>query len=146
MTSSQESLQNLLKIGQLKAEPPGQDEFNGLVTAAANRLGDAENPALSPDSRFSLSYEAAHGLALAALRWHGYRSENRYMVFQALPHTLSFSTARWRFLDNCHHKRNAVLYDGDLIDDEPLIKELIIVAKELLSAVSALGPIENRID
>ena len=80
MPSNQESLQNLLKIGQLKAEPPSQSEFNGLVKAAANRLRDAENPANSADSRFTLSYDAAHSLALAALRWHGYRTENRYMV------------------------------------------------------------------
>lgn len=72
MTSNQESLQNLLKIGQLKAEPPDQNEFNGLVAAAVNRLRDSGNPALSPDSRFSLSYDAAHSLSLAALRWHGY--------------------------------------------------------------------------
>jgi hypothetical protein len=143
MTSSQQSLLNLLKIGKLKAEPPGQNELNGLVTAAERRLRDAENPALSPDSRFSLGYDAAHSLALAALRWHGYRTENRYMVFQALQHTLSFSAPKWRFLDNCHQKRNIVLYDGDLIEDEPLIKELIVMTKELLLAVKALGPI-NR--
>ena len=143
MQSNQESLQNLLKIGQLKAEPPDQNEFNGLVAAAVNRLRDSENPALSPDSRFSLSYDAAHSLSLAALRWHGYRTENRYMVFQALPHTLSFATSRWRFLDNCHKKRNVVLYDVDLIEDEPLIKELIVVTKELLSAVKALGPLQS---
>lgn len=143
MPSRQENLRNLLKIGQIKAEPPDQAEFNGLVMAASNRLGDAENSALRPDSRFSMSYDAAHGLALAALRWHGYRSEHRYTVFQALPHTLSISTAKWRFLDNCHHRRNVAIYDGDLIADEPMIDELIAVAKELLSAARALPPIDK---
>ncbi len=102
MTSSQESLQNLRKIGKLKAEPLDQVEFDKLVGSGKSMLPDAENPALALVSRFNLAYDAAHFFALAALRWHGYRSENRYIVFQALPHTLSFSTAKWRFLDDCH--------------------------------------------
>ena len=84
MTSPQETLQNLAKIGKLKAEPPDQAEFDGLVRSAGKKLPDAQNPGLSPESRFSLAYDAAHSLALAALRWHGYRSENRYIVFQIL--------------------------------------------------------------
>jgi hypothetical protein len=143
MTSSQERFQNLLKIGKLKAEPPAQGEFNGLVTAAENRLRDAENTTLSPDSRFSLAYDAVHSLALAALRWHGFRSEHRNTVFQVLGDTLSLSTAKWRFLENCHQKRNNVLYDGDIIEDEPLISELILVTKEMHAAVKALGPIAS---
>ena len=52
------------------------------------RLRDAGNPANGLESRFDLAYNAAHGLCLAALRWHGYRPANRYIVFQVLPHTL----------------------------------------------------------
>jgi hypothetical protein len=51
------------------------------------RLTDAVNVSLAPESRFDLAYNAAHALALAALRRLGYRSENRYLVFQTLPHT-----------------------------------------------------------
>ncbi len=112
MTSSREQLQNLQKIGKLKPEPPDQVEFDNLVASGKRMLPDAENAGLAPVSRFSLAYDAAHFFALAALRWHGYRSEHRYIVFQALPHTLSFSTAKWRLLDACHQKRNAALYDG----------------------------------
>ena len=142
MTSPQETLQNLAKIGKLKAEPPDQAEFDGLLRSARNRLPDAQNPGLNPESRFSLAYDAAHSLALAALRWHGYRSENRYIVFQILGSTVSFPAAKWRFLDNCHQKRNRALYDGEYEEDEPLIRELIAVAKELQAAVEALGPVE----
>ena len=74
MTSAQEQLQNLQKIGKLKDEPPDQAEFDGLVRSAKRKLPDAENPALSPDSRFILAYDAAHSLALAALRWRGFRA------------------------------------------------------------------------
>ena len=73
MTSS--PLDNLVRIGQLKAEPPAQTEFDGLVRSGLVRLTDAKNSALSLESRFDLAYNAAHALSLAALRWHGYRSE-----------------------------------------------------------------------
>lgn len=141
MPSPQESLRNLLKIGQLKAEPPDPREFAGLLASARRKLPDAENRSLSADSRFILAYDAAHSFALAALRWHGYRSENRYTVFQVLGHTAAFPTAKWRFLDDCHRKRNAALYEGDYSDDQQRITELIAVAKELQLAVDALGPI-----
>lgn len=143
MSSPQENLQNLQKIGKLKAEPPNRAEFAGLIKAAGRRLPDAENPSLAPDSRFTLAYDAAHSLAVAALRWHGYRSENRYMVFQALAHTLSYPPDKWRFLDSCHHKRNLAQYEGDYSDDEQLISELIAAAKDLQIAVDALGPIRG---
>ncbi len=58
------------------------------MRSARNRLRDAQIEGLSFDSRFDLTYNASHALALAALRWHGYRSENRYLVFQCLEHTL----------------------------------------------------------
>ena len=58
-----------------------------------------------------------------------------------MAHTLSLPTAKWRFLDNCHQKRNVALYDGDYSEDKPLIEELIAVTKELKAAVEALGPI-----
>jgi len=141
MTSTRETLQNLAKIGKLKAEPPDQGEFDGLVRSASRKLPDAQNAALSPDSRFSLAYDAAHSLALAALRWHGFRAENRYIVFQLLGSTAGLPTARWRLLDNCHQKRNAALYDGEYVEEEHLISELIDVALELKLAVDALGPV-----
>jgi hypothetical protein len=80
-------------------------------------------------------------LALAALRWHGFRPSNRYGVFQALPHTLGISSAKWRLLSDCHQKRNAALYDGDMADDEQLIQELVSTTVELEHLVIAMGPI-----
>lgn len=114
-------LENLQRIGKLKAEPPAQTEFDRLVRSAERKLPDAENATNSPDSRFILAYDAAHSFALAALRWHGFRSENRALVFQVLGHTLAIPTAKWRLLDTCHRKRNVALYDGDIIDDEPVV-------------------------
>lgn len=77
-----EKLDNLVKINQLKKEPPDQNEFDGMVNSAKRRLADSQVKGLSEDGQFSLAYGAAHALALAALRWHGYRSDKRYLVFQ----------------------------------------------------------------
>ena len=81
-------LDNLVRLGQLKREPPVASEIRGLLRSGEARLTDAANRGLSLESRFDLAYNAAHALALAALRLHGYRSENRFLVFQVLPHTL----------------------------------------------------------
>jgi len=82
---------------------------------------------ISMDSQFSLAYGAAHALSLAALRWHGYRSEQRHLVFQCLPHTLGLEKAKWRVLDKCHTCRNLAEYEGHLEIDTQLLKELILI-------------------
>lgn len=142
MTSA-EQLQNLVSIRKLKLEPPDLREFNGLLLAAKRMIPDSELAQLSPHSRFQLAYDAAHSLALAALRWHGYRASDRYIVFQTLPHTLNFPQGKWRLLDNCHQKRNVALYEGAFHEDERLISELIAVTKDLLDAVEKLPPISE---
>ncbi|MBU2719879.1 hypothetical protein HF289_17605 [Acidithiobacillus ferrooxidans] len=139
MTSS--PLDNLVRIGKLKAEPPAQAEFDGLVRSGLVRLRDAENAALSLESRFDLAYNAAHALSLAALRWRGYRSENRYLVFQCLTHTLALEAAQWRVLDQAHNKRNLAEYEGDLDVDDALVEALIRVAQTVAERVAALGPV-----
>lgn len=139
MTSS--PLDNLVRIGKLKAEQPAQAEFDGLVRSGLVRLRDAENATLSLESRFDLAYNAAHALSLAALCWHGYRSENRYLVFQSLTHTLSLEAPQWRVLDQAHNKRNLAEYEGDLDVDDALVQALIRVARTVADRVAALGPV-----
>ena len=82
----------------LRHEKPDAKEYAGLVKSGRMRLVDARNATLSIESRFDLAYNAAHALALAALRRHGYRAENRYIVFQVLPHTLGLGPEVWRVL------------------------------------------------
>jgi hypothetical protein len=86
MTSKE--LENLVRAELLKPEPGDQKEFDGLLDSGRKRLADARNSALSSDSRFDLAYNAAHAFALAAMRWHGYRPDKRFVVFQSLAHTL----------------------------------------------------------
>lgn len=76
----------------------------------------------------------------AALRWHGYRSESRYMVFQCLPHTLELPNEQWRVLDQAHRKRNLAEYEGHLDIDEALTEAVIRVALEIEGRVVQLGP------
>ena len=78
-------LDNLVHIGQLKAEPRNVLELARLLDMARTRLADAQLTSLSLEGRFTSAYNAAHAAALAALSWHGYRSKNRFTVFNALP-------------------------------------------------------------
>ncbi|MDP3295832.1 MAG: hypothetical protein Q8M37_13995 [Nevskia sp.] len=136
-------LDNLVRIRQLKAEPASHSEIAGLLRSGKLRLTDAGNTTLSAESRFDLAYNSAHACSLAALRWHGYRSENRYTVFQSLPHTLKLSTEQWRVLDQAHRKRNLAEYEGEIEVDEALLSALIRVAEEVARRVEALGPIRS---
>jgi hypothetical protein len=95
-------LDNLVTVGKLKAEPPVQQEIDGLLRSGAVRIADAQRESNSLEGRFDLAYNAAHAFSLAALRHRGYRSDNRYIVFQALPHTVGLSNAEWRVLDTAH--------------------------------------------
>ena len=96
------------------------------------------NTSLSLESRFDLAYNAAHALALAALRHHGYRSENRYLVFQTLAHTVTLPAEHWRVLDAAHRKRNAVEYEGIADIDEQTTNAVIRVAGEVRTRLSTL--------
>ncbi|WP_258954066.1 hypothetical protein [Alloalcanivorax xenomutans] len=137
------ALDNLVKTGGLKQEPPDQQEFDGMVQAARRRLQDAHLSGLSEEGKFSLAYGAAHALSLAALRWHGYRSGNRYLVFQCLEHTLGLESSQWRLLDLCHKRRNQAEYEGHLDISSQLIDDLLAVTEEVLERVEKLGDIKE---
>ena len=139
MTSSR--LENLVKTGGLKPEGVSQAEFDGLVQSGRRRLSDACVKTLSIESRFDLAYNASHAFALAALRWHGYRSANRYLVFQCLSITLDTEPDHWRVLDLGHRRRNRAEYEGHLEVDERLVADLIRVAEILSKKLSGLGDV-----
>lgn len=106
------NLDNLVEIGKLKQEPPDQQEFDGMLRSARRSLQDVQVQGLSEEGRFTLAYGAAHALSLAAMRWHGYRSDNRYLVFQCLPHTVGIENKKWRVLDLARKHRNLAEYEG----------------------------------
>lgn len=144
MSVGSPQLDNLVRIRQLKAEPAAQSEIDGLIRSGRARLRDAQTESLSLDGRFDLAYSAAHAFSLAALRWHGYRSENRYTVFQCLAHTVNLPPEQWRVLDQAHRKRNTAEYEGNLDIDPKLVEALIRVANEVASRAAALGPLPAK--
>ena len=79
-------------------------------------------------------------MSLAALRWHGYRASNRYIVFQVLPHTLGLGPEVWRVLAKCHDVRNLGEYEGDLNVDERIVTDLIAASKAVAAALEKLPP------
>jgi hypothetical protein len=135
-------LENLSGPGKpLRQEPPDEKEYSGLKRSASARLADSAKNSNSLESRFDLAYNAAHGLCLAALRWHGYRAAYRYVVFQVLPHTLGLGPEVWRVLDKCHSVRNLGEYEGDLNIDERLVADLIAACRSVASKLDSLAPI-----
>lgn len=140
MTSA---FENLTGPGKpLRAEPPDAKEFAGLQRSGLARLDDAKQATLSLEGRFDLAYNAAHALCLAALRWHGYRSGNRFIVFQLLPHTLGLGPEVWRVLAKGHEIRNLGEYEGDLNVTERIVTDLIAACQTVAQKLGELAPLK----
>ncbi len=133
-----ENLDNLVKIGKLKAGPSTDDEIKGLVQRGLVKIEDYKRADLSTDSRFDLAYNAAHALCLAALRQAGYRSENRYIVFQCTQHTIGLEPNYWRVLSDAHRQRNVAEYEGDMVVNEQLLEALVRVVDIVAERVQEL--------
>lgn len=132
----------LAKHPDLTAESPDRKEFDGLVQSGANRLKDAGNTSLSLESRFDLAYNAAFALSNAALRYHGFRARNRYVVFQILEDTLGLKPAVWRVLANAHNARNRSEYEGASDVNERMLKDLLTAAAAVKKAIGDLPPLK----
>lgn len=128
-------LDNLVRVGLLKHEPSSASEIEGLIASGMARLRDAQNDSLSLESRFDLAYNAAHALALAALRRAGYRTDKRYVVFQVLEQTLRIPASTWRVLAKAHAVRNQAEYEGILVADESLTRDMIAAALMMQTAL-----------
>jgi len=116
------SLQNLLKIGQLKPHPPDADEIEQLLLAAARNLRDAHATNISTETRFDAAYKAIMQSALAALMMHGYRPDTKrpghhMTVVQSVPLTIDADPTRVAVLDALRRQRNVSDYTGDDVDD-----------------------------
>lgn len=135
---SHRQLDNLVGTRQIKAEPRAESELVGLIRSGKLRLHDASLVGLSLESRFDLTYNAAHALDLAALRFWGYRSGSRYVVFQCLQHTLDLPPEQWRVLDQAHRKRNLAEYEGTTDIDEQLVAAMLRVTQEVTKRLDEL--------
>jgi len=135
---AERELENLARIGRLKPERATKIELEGLLRSGSRRLADAERTELSLESRFDLAYNAAHALALAALRANGFRSESRYLVFQCLKHTIGLPDEQWRVLDQAHRKRNLAEYEGIIDIDGQLVEAMLRVTTEVQRRLTKL--------
>jgi hypothetical protein len=135
------SLQNLLKIGQLKAHPADAAEVQRLLAAADRNLTDARVTSISPETRFDAAYKAIMQSALTALMANGYRPDtnrpgHHATVVQTLPLTIGLAQARVTVLDTLRRKRNLSDYTGEDIDDSS-VEHCITEAMQLLRDVTA---------
>ena len=137
---SKQELDNLVRINKLKLEPGRRTEFEGMVRSAHTHLTDAQNKGISTDSQFDLAYGAAHRLASAALRQHGYRSEDRITVFQTLVHPSARIRLHVQIFLRAHNERNLAEYEGRAEIDERLLADLIRCTKKLEAAAAKLKP------
>ena len=116
------TLENLLKIGQLKPHTTDATEIGRLLAAAQRNLGDARVAGISPETRFDVAYKAIMQVALAALMANGYRPDTNRLghhmtVLQSLPKTIGLSKERMLLMDALRKKRNLSDYTGQDIDD-----------------------------
>lgn len=135
------SLENLLKIGQLKEHPPDPVEIQRLLAAAERNLADARVTVISPETRFDAAYKAIMQAALAALMAHGYRPDTKrpghhVTVVQGLALTIDLAAARVTVLDTLRRKRNVADYTGADMDSSSA-EQCIAEAHRLLQDVAA---------
>ena len=135
------TLENLLRIGKLKAHAADEAEIARVLASAERALKDAAHATLSADSRLELAYRAIMQAALAAMHANGYRpatSEpgHHQMVIQALPKTVGMAAERVQALEGYRKARNQSDYRGVAVS-EAVAKECVSEAQRLLADVKA---------
>jgi len=133
-----ENLENLVKIGKLKIDSSTDDEVRGLIQRGLVKIEDYKHPGLSIETRFDVIYGAAHAFCLAALKNAGYRSENRYIVFQCAQHTIGLEPEYWRVMSDAHRQRNVAEYEGYIEVNEQLLEALVRVVDIVAERVQEL--------
>lgn len=135
------SLENLLKIGQLKEHPAQPEEIERLLASAQRNLRDAHQKSISPETRFDAAYKAIMQSSLAALMMHGYRPDtnrpgHHMTVLQSTPLTIGLLSKRVAVLDALRRQRNVADYTGDDVDDSTA-ENCIAEAQRLIGDVLA---------
>ncbi len=137
------SLENLLRIGKLKAHVADAREIERVLQAAERGLKDAAHAALSSESRLELAYRALVQVALAALLAKGYRpatSEpgHHQLLIQALPLTIALPQPRVHVLEAYRKARNQSGYRGEPVSDT-VARECVEDARRLLMEARRIG-------
>jgi len=135
------TLENLLRIGKLKAHAADEREIARLLESADRGLKDASTAGLSSDSCLDLAYRALMQAALAAVMANGYRpatSEpgHHQLLIQALPKTIGIAPERVQVLEAYRKARNQMDYRGVPVSDA-VARECVEDARRLLADVRA---------
>ncbi len=143
------SLENLLKIGQLKRHATDAAEIERLREAARRNLADARVAAISVETRFDAAYKAIVQVSLAALMANGFRPDtnrpgHHMTLVQSLTKTIGLGGDRVTILDTLRRKRNLADYTGEDIDESSM-RHCLHEAEQLLTEVTTWLR-ENRPD
>ena len=133
------TLNNLVKIGQLKPHSTSRVEIGDLLSAACRNLVDARAENISTENRFDAAYKCIMQSALVALMTSGYRPDTKkpghhQTTIQSLPKTIGLDATRIAVLDSLRNKRNLSDYTGKSIDPASL-RTCIDEAARLLNEV-----------
>ena len=104
------SLNNLARIGPLKAHAPSASETLRLLASAERNLKDTHVAGISDESRFGAGYKAIMRCALVALMASDYRPATNMQghhqtMILSLPLTMNVSTDDWLVLDALRFRR-----------------------------------------
>jgi len=129
------TLENLLRIGKLRAHEPTPAEVQRLLAAIARNLADAAVTSISDETRFDAAYKAVMQCALTAMMVQGFRPASsepghHATLIQSLPLTLGVKNEVWIVLDALRRKRNANDYTGETVTPD-MVDECIAQARAL---------------
>lgn len=134
------SLQDWLRNGWLVEHKTSREELRSLFALADRDLIDSQVPALSPDWRFNIAYNAALQAATAALAVTGFRAAreaHHYRVIQSLAYTVKADTKLVDRLDKFRKKRNVGGYERAGSVSEGEVTEMVAVARKLREDVES---------
>ncbi len=129
------TLQNLLRIGRLKAHAPTPAEVQRLLSAIDRNIADAAVALVSEETRFDAAYKAVMQSALVAMMVKGYRpatseAGHHQTLIQSLPLTLGVANEVWVVLDALRKQRNANDYTGQPVTPA-VVSECLAQAKAI---------------
>lgn len=121
------TLDNLLKIGQLKEHPPDKAEIQRLLQATQRNIADSQVQAVSAETRFDAAHKAIMQSSLAAMMANGFRPDtnrpgHHMTVLQSLPKTIELNPDRMAILDALRRKRNLSDYSSEDVDTVSVAK------------------------
>ncbi len=135
------SLEKWLEYGWLKREASSPSEIEGLLSIVKRSLNDAKVTAISADLRFTAAFNAALAAATTALRASGYRAPSQpghhLRTIDSLEHTITATSKTIQRLKSFSTKRNKSVYDVAGVISEQDLTEMIKLATELQSQVTA---------